>query len=479
MSGQNVSFSTNCQQAYKQILALHLDSADSILSLETRSYTGNAYVPYLENYTSFVSLFVSQDRTLYNKLKNSKTEYFDEIEKLDDTCRYKKWMLGDMHLQWAVLKIMFGDYISAALEFNSAYHLIEDNAREFPDFRLNDLSQSVLKIIIGLIPEQYNWFLGLLSMKGDIEVGKKQLLGFLLLTQSDALYAPYYYEALFYSAFIEMNIHPDRKMLSYFIKEAESIDNDLSLITFLQINLLMRTGENQKALDLICMMKSNDQNTYPFFYINYLHGECLLRGRRFEESIDELDLFTEYFKGENYIKDAWRKKAWAAFMLQDTVLFLECLQEVKSKGSDRLDIDKEAMADAEHEQFPNKELLLSRILFDGGYYTESINLLNTIDTSSYMDVEKVEFIYRSARTYHQLNNMTEAKRYYGLTVFKGKNSKAYYAANAALKLGEIYEAEGNLTSAEDAYAVCLKMDYQQYRNSIQRRAREGLKRVSE
>ncbi len=89
-------------------------------------------------------------------------------------------MLGNMHLQWAVLKIMFGDYISAAFEFNSAYQLIENNTSEFPDFRLNDLSLSVLKIIIGLVPEQYNWFLSLLSMNGDIEDRKKTTFWFFI-----------------------------------------------------------------------------------------------------------------------------------------------------------------------------------------------------------------------------------------------------------------------------------------------------------
>lgn len=479
LSGQNVSFNTNCQQAYKQILALHLDSAGSLLSQETKSDTGNAYVPYLENYISFVSLFVSQDRALYNELKSSKSKYFNEVEKLDDTCRYKKWMLGNMHLQWAVLKIMFGDYISAAFEVNSAYHLIEDNTREFPDFQLNNLSLSVLKIIVGLVPQQYNWFLGLLSMKGDIEKGKKQLDGFLSVTKSDSLYAPYYYEALFYSAFIEMNIHPDQKKLSYFINEAESINNDVTLITFLQINLFMRTGENQKALDLIRSMESANQNMYPFFYINYLHGECLLRARRFEESIDELDLFTTYFRGENYIKDAWRKKAWAAFMLQDTLLYHEYMEAVILKGAPKIDIDQEALTEAKNEQLPGKDLLLSRILFDGGYYSHALQILNETDTSNFSDEEKVSFKYRVARVYHQMKYIEKAKKYYKTTIDYSAVTDNYYAANAALKLGEIYEAEGNLSSAKDAYATCLNMDYKQYRNSIHSRAREGLKRVSE
>jgi tetratricopeptide (TPR) repeat protein len=241
----------------------------------------------------------------------------------------------------------------------------------------------------------------------------------------------------------------------------------------------MRTGENQKALDLIHMMESGDQNIYPFLYMNYLHGECLLRARRFEESIDALDLFTTYFRGENYIKDAWRKKAWAAFMLQDSIQFLDCLQEVKEKGSDRIGIDQEALAEAENNQYPNRYLLLSRILFDGGYYSEALQILHEIDTLILSDEDKVSYIYRIARVHHQMNDIEKAKIYYKTTFNFREVTDSYCVANAALKLGEIYEAEGNLVSAKDAYALCLSMDYQQYRYSINRRAREGLKRVSD
>ncbi len=38
--------------------------------------------------------------------------------------------------------------------------------------------------------------------------------------------------------------------------------------------------------------------------------------------------------------------------------------------STKIDIDKEALLEAQRLQFPNKDLLLARILFDGGYYNE-------------------------------------------------------------------------------------------------------------
>ena len=91
------SKSQNCNEAYRLIKSLQLDKADSILNLESKSGGNVVCVAYLKDYNSFVRLFVNQDYELYEKLKSIKSENFEEIERLSDTCRYKKWMLGTYH----------------------------------------------------------------------------------------------------------------------------------------------------------------------------------------------------------------------------------------------------------------------------------------------------------------------------------------------------------------------------------------------
>ena len=166
-------------------------------------------------------------------------------------------------------------------------------------------------------------------------------------------------------------------------------------------------------------------------------------------------------------------------MLKDTALFYRCMDKVIVSGLSKIDLDKEAFAEAKAKQIPNKELLLSRILFDGGYYTDALHVLSSLDTSGYSNTDVLNYQYRLARVYHQMDNIDLAKKYYKLTIIEGSGSESYFAANAALKLGEIYEMERNYLMAKEAYSACLEMDYMQYRNSINRRASEGLKRVSE
>lgn len=479
LQSQETDFNKNYHKAYDHILALRFQKADSILNLESKLNPTNYFVPYLSNYAGFVSLLISQDEQLYEELKANKSSYFDKIDKLSDASPFKRLMLGNMHLQWAINKITFGEYFSAALEFNKAYNLIENNVIEFPDFKLNDLSLGVIKIIIGLVPEQYEWFMNLLSMEGSVEKGKKLLSNFLFVTQNEQEYQQYYAEALFYLGFIEMNIHPDLDKMKQILEDVSLFNDSIILMKFLEVNLSMKLGENEKALETLRKIDMDNSDQFPFYYLAYLHGECLLRSQEWDLSFKKFSLFAENFKGENYKKDAWRKKAWTSFFEDDSITFYNCMNNVIKYGKAKIDIDKEALQEAESGQYPNKTLLLARILFDGGYYSEVLSLLNSTDTSGFSKEEQVNLIYRKARVYDLTNDKTLAKEYYTNTMKTGADLDSYYAANAALKLAGIYEFEGDSLLAKELYSACLQIDYQQYKSSITKRAKEGLKRVSD
>jgi tetratricopeptide (TPR) repeat protein len=475
---QEVNFDEHCALAFKNILALRLNKADSLLKKEEYLRPENVYIPYLYNYTDFVKLFVSQEKVLYDKLNGEKSNYFSKVEQLSDTSRYKKWMLGNMHLQWSVNKIIFGDLVSGAIEFSRAYYLIEENQEEFPEFSPNELSMGVLHVIFGLVPDKFDWLLNLFSIKGDVEKGKKELSDFLALTEQGQSLKYLYTETLFFSGFIELNIHTDKERLEELLEKTEQMNDSVMMIKFLQLNVLMRTGRNEDALELFDKIDSLNQTGYPFAYLDYLHGESLLRSLNYTEAVRKYDLFLEDFKGENYVKDAWRKKAWAAFLSGDTTLYFLNMEQVVSKGSSRLGIDKEALREAESGTLPDATLLLARLLYDGGYYTKALDILDEDKMWLLFSSRKtVQYYYRLGRIYEQLERDEEAKTNYLLTIQKGSMMDDYYAANAALRLGEMFEHEGDYNYARECYEQCLEMNFEPYRNSIRARAKEGLKRV--
>ena len=158
--------SPNCDSAYEDILSLRFEAANRFLTTDKNTNPGNQYVVYLENYKDFLSVFISEDEGLYELYLDKKNGRIDLLKEIDDKSPYKNYLLGNVFMQSAFIEIKFADYVAAALDFNRAYRLIEDNAKEFPGFLPNQISMGVLSIMVGLVPENYRWFLNLLSIEG-------------------------------------------------------------------------------------------------------------------------------------------------------------------------------------------------------------------------------------------------------------------------------------------------------------------------
>lgn len=471
-----VTVNEQCKTAYQDILALKFDTAKYSLALEKTTNPENLFVPYLKNYIDFLTVFIGENESRFNELEKNKSIRIDLINKLSDTSRYKKYMLGNIHLQWAVAGLKFKEYFTAAIEINKAYRLLEKNEELFPEFLPNKISLGVLHIMIGMVPEKYQWVLNIISMKGSVVQGREELTLVLEQSNQNEIYGYLKTETLFYLGFVDLNINPDPKQLQFLLEELEPNRKNNLLLTYLTITVLMRTGQNDSALKVLDEKMESD-DFYPFYYLDYLRGECHLRKLNTESANRAYTFFLNRFKGRNHIKDAWRKKGWAYLFGQDTVNYLSCLEKVIDVGTDDVDIDKEALREAESGIIPNVELLKSRLLFDGGYYRKSDSILTKMDTCNLQMEEKVERVYRLGRSAHQQGKTRDAISFYKTTIINGEFIDRYFAGNSALKLGEIYENKKGFSKALFYYRLCLDLDFKEYENSIHSKAKAGIERV--
>jgi tetratricopeptide (TPR) repeat protein len=91
---------------------------------------------------------------------------------------------------------------------------------------------------------------------------------------------------------------------------------------------------------------------------------------------------------------------------------------------------------------------------------------------------QLEYLYRIGRVYHESGKTSEAIRFYKLTIDKGEDKPWYFAANAALQLGLIYENLKNKDIARIYYQKSLSMNPIEYKNSIAQKAQAGLSRLN-
>jgi hypothetical protein len=467
-----------CKQAYQDILSLKFNDARQQLELEKMARPGNTYILYLENYIDFLTLFIGENEENFHLLEDNKSERLEQISKLSDASPYKKYLLGNIHLQWAVARLKFGEYFTAAFEINKAYRLLEANKLDFPEFTPNGISLGVLHIMIGLVPDKYQWIMSLISMKGSVEQGKNELKNVLQKSSSDATLTYLRNETLFYLGFIELNTNPDKKQSLDLLKQLNEVKQDNLLLSYLVINILIRTGQNEKAL-LEFNRISNREVFFPFYYLDYLHGNCLLNKLEADDAREKYTIFLENFSGKNYLKDALRKTAWTYLLNEDTINYFQTLKQIPFVGNNNVDSDKQASFEAAGEFLPNVPLLKARLLFDGGYYSKADSVLHSIAMTQLTEEQELEYYYRQARIADESGQLTRAKAEYRQTIEKGRKSNHYFTGNAALKLAGIYEREGDLKQAEQYYHACLKMHFVEYETSIHTKAKTGLKRLAE
>ena len=469
--------SKNCQSAYQEILSLRFDEANQLINSERKVNPGNQYIVYLENYRDFLSVFISEDEDLYKLYQDIKSERTDLIKKIDDKQPFKKYLLGNVYIQSALIEIKFADYLTAALDFNRAYRLIEENMNDFPNFLPNELSMGVLSIMVGLVPENYRWFLNLLSIKGSVEDGRNSLIK---VYDASIINPKYYYlrkETLFYLGFIELNVNPNKENINQLLFALQQTENPGLLLSYLEINMLMKTGKNDSALVRFQQLE-NQGNYYTFVYLDYLHAECSLRKLELEPANLLYENFSQAFNGKNYLKDAKRKQAWIRLLQGDTLNYITLMMEVSQTGNLDVDIDREAQREAESGLIPDVGLLMARLLFDGGYYENSESILLKVNKDKLDLSRQVEWTYRLARIYQETENIEKAKLYYGQAILTGRKLTSYFAGNSALKMGEIYEQERNFNRAEEYYSLCLDLNFEEYEASIHSKAKAGLERVS-
>lgn len=478
LSGQpEVVISERCKEAYQEILALRFDKASRLLELERELNANNSYVPFLENYIDFLSVFISEDESLFEKLEENKSRRIDQIKKLSKDSPWRNYFIGNINLQWAVARLKFKEYFTAAFEINRAYRNLESNNENFPDFLPNQISLGVLHIMIGLVPDKYQWLLNIINMEGDVLTGKNELKKVLANTSNNQTFSYLRNEVLFYQGFVELNIYPDKEELAYLLSELEKVEKENLLLSYLTINILMRTGNNDKVLFKFEQLPDSE-DYFPFSYLNYLHAECWLRKLNTQQSATYYNSFLEGFNGQNFIKDAYRKSGWISLLENDSSQYRYLMTKVIDEGQNDVGQDKDAEREAIYGTIPNIELIKARLLFDGGYYQNADSLLMIIDSANLNKQESVELAYRKARTCHESGKIKLAIEYYSKTIEKGKESPRYFAANAALKLGEIYESSSNFQHAIFYYKLCLEMEFDEYEDGIHSKAKAGLKRVS-
>ena len=477
-SQYNYDFNSTCREAYSSIISLKFDEGRHLLEKEKQSNPNNN-IPYLlENYIYFLTVFIGEEESVFEELEKKKDDIVTRLKDGDETSPYYRYCLAQVYLQWAVARTKFKEYVPATFEINKAYRLLVKNTEEFPGFIPNNINMGLLHTMIGTIPDNYDWAKRVVGIEGTIDQGVNEILKVLNVSLTNEEYGHYKAECLFYLSFIQINLMTrDDKTFEY-LNAIESDSNNLKnpMAVYALSRIYMTSSMNDKAIELLTH-RPRGKEYYPFHYLDYLAG--LAKLHRLDKDAD--DYFIRYlknFNGVNYIKDANQKIAWHYFAHGYSKKYSEYMAKVLEAGSTVVDADKQAERAAEKGEIPNYHLLRARLLFDGGYYPEALTEL-TSSTKNYLENKRdsLEFYYRIGRIYDEWGKEDACISFYEKTIQEGSESEYYFAANSALKLGNIYEDRGDYKKAEYFYERAQSMKNKEYQNSISQKAKAGINRI--
>lgn len=471
----NFDFNKNCINAYKAILDLRINDAEKLIKLEKQQRPNNGITVLLENYVDFFSLLVSENQEDYNRLKQLKSDRLSQLSKQDKSSPYYLFAQAEVNLQWGILKSRFQDYLSSGIDIKKADNLLKENESKFPSFAPNKKSSGLVKVIMGSIPSNLKGILQSFGFKGDVNQGKRQLES-LVNTIGQTNYSFYRDEVIFLLCYIDTDLIPQSSSYQKTINLANSFSNSSLLKVYLQGYVSYRNAKNSEAISYLSKESEFGTDYINFPKINYLLGNAKLNRNDNDAHVFFLKYLKEY-KGINFVKDAYLKLAYYYYLKNDNSTYTAYLKLVKTKGDVYDEKDKQALKEA-NDSPPHIDLLKARLSYDGGYYTKSLKVLEDNSINDFkLQRDQIEYYYRLGRIYDALERSNEALVNYQRTINIGKNSSYYYAANAALNIGKIFEEKKENTRAVNFYKQAINMKNHEYENSIESKAQERLKKL--
>ena len=475
------NFNQNCKNAFDLLISLRFNEAHKLIENEKKLNPDNAIPYFLDNYIDFLGSFIEEEEASFKEYTTAMAVRKKRIEQESSDSPYYKYCMATMDMQVAFTRMKFGEYIKAAAEINRAYRLLEKNNHEFPDFIPQKLSLGMLHTLIGSIPDKYDWIRKATGLKGSVNGGIQEMQQVFDISQSNSKWKYLQNETLFLLSLTSINLAADKsfseKILNWYNKdEGMDLVRENPLMAYCKANLCFKRGLNDQGIQILTFRPTGPK-FFHFHYLDYLLGVAKLN-RLDNDAWAYLINFTANFKGKNFIRAAYQRIAWNYLINGDMKKYFEYMNRIPLTGDITTDSDKKALSDFKSGEVPDTHLLKAQLLFDGGYYNRALDELAAYNQSSgKTEHHSLEYLYRLGRVYHESGKLTEALRYYNLTIEKGEDKPWYFAANAALQIGIIYENMKKYDLARTFYKKSLSMNPTEYKNSISQKAEAGLSRI--
>jgi len=480
VQSQNYIVNEDFLKTYDYVLKFEKEKAIAAIQQQKSKPHENLLLYYIESGLYFVEAFLSETNDSRKEWTSRMPLWESKFKSGNKQSPYYNYCIAQLYFQKGLLGLKFQEYIQAGLDIRKAARMLDDNYEKFPDFYIQYKELGLLHCFVGNIPDQLMWLTGIAGLTADIKGGEKKLKTLLDLSVKHKEFKFLQLETLLYYSTVMTVLYSDDKKLSALIPYLETVRINYSsspIFIYISSSLYSHIGKNDRALKEVSRYTQNAAGI-DFDYLYYLRGLYLLQ-KGMSEAKKYFQLFLKEFNGMHYIKSAYHKLAWCWLLEEDESQYDLYLTLAMNAGKAVNDADKQAMSEARSKMKPHPVLLKARLLCDGGYYDEALLGIQQSDSLQLCQNHDfcVELQYRKARIFHLQTRESRAISLYKTVIEMGSDDLSYFAANSALMLGGIYEKSKDFRNAEKYYKLCFELPFEEYRNSIQQKAKAGLQRI--
>ncbi|NOZ45221.1 MAG: hypothetical protein GXO79_00410 [Chlorobi bacterium] len=466
----NVEFSPNVKMAYLYSMNLEFKKAVKFIELEKSNYASNNLIYYNQNLLDFLRVLID-DNNLEYELFLSNTEI--QIEKLlddEEKSAWKFYSISEIYLHRAILRFLHNQYLYTGYDIYQSFQYIKKNIELYPAFQMNNKLLGIYNVMFGLIPSDFKWIANLIGIKGDLQNGLKQLERFANYANKNHTFN---IEGFMIQFFTNIFLNEDILNNTEFVNEIIENSEKSSIIRYSVSSALLKRGK-LKLAEKILFENNQSGDEIPIQHFNYVKGICKLYDNK-NETERFFTTFLSHYSGRFYKNNARLKLAWYYLLHNDSINYNSEINKIIASDDNVLESDKHAYSEAVNKKIININLLKSRILFDGGKYKETLQILKKSNNlNDYNKKEKVEYFYRMARAEQKLKKFEKAINNFNYVIENGEGIHDYYRSFSLLQTAKIYQKINNIVKAKEYYKRCLSESGRMYYYSFEFKVKIGL-----
>gem|GEM_PF-426689 len=465
----NYDVNENCRKAWILVMDLQVDQAKKLLADEIRANPQNYYAYYLDQTCDVFRLLINSTDAEYNAFVRNFEKKREIMNGKDESSPYYLSCYAEMELQVAVFSVMHGAQWSGLTKGYSAYKNVYRNIEKFPTFQPNRKLDGFFNVAIANLPPFVKWAISFFGVKVNMDYGFRVLNeNYLSQKNVEGINAE---AALYIILAAKINKTPEK--IYEFTKSLDTTIANTFIHSYFRANIAYRTGRNEEALKILQQIDHDEHGIADVIY-SYLMGKILLR-KLDPRAEYYLSRYLSHLEKKEYLKEMNYNLGIFYLLQGNREKYLRQCEIVKKQGMDLNERDREALYDASLDYSPDLNLVKARLSIDGGYLEEFKKAMKSFEAShGKVLAYEIEYHFLKGRYEVTLKNNNLAIAEFKKVIELGNGQDYYFACEAALRLGKVYQEMGQKSLAGEWYKKSIKLYKSDYYEYIEDKATKAL-----